>query len=147
MSNTTESPFSLTIKIGPNNDLLTGRADSKEEMALRIEELRELAAAMQGTSTPRISTPPTVQEAVDVVKQVMGAEVFEGNGAIETKEDKFGNRYTRGNPDAGSCAHGARVVKNGTNKAGRAYKAYVCTNDSPFGNWRDDKCPIEWPSK
>lgn len=142
MSNTTESPFSLTIKIGPNNDLLTGRADSKEEMALRIEELRELAAAMQGTSTP-----PTVQQAVATVQQSMGAQVIEGDGAIETKEDKFGNRYTRGNPDAGPCAHGARIQKNGTNKAGRAYKAYVCVNDSPFGNWRDDKCPIEWPAK
>lgn len=141
MSNTTESPFSLTIKIGPNNDLLTGRADSKEEMALRIEELRELAASMQGTSAP------TVQQAVANVQQSMGAQVVEGEGAIETKEDKFGNRYTRGNPDAGSCAHGARIQKNGTNKAGRAYKAYVCTNDSPFGNWRDDKCPIEWPAK
>lgn len=141
MSNTTESPFSLTIKIGPNNDLLTGRADSKEEMALRIEELRELAASMQGTSAP------TVQQAVANVQQSMGAQVVEGEGAIETKEDKFGNRYTRGNPDAGSCAHGARIQKNGTNKAGRAYKAYVCMNDSPFGNWRDDKCPIEWPAK
>jgi hypothetical protein len=78
----------------------------------------------------------------------MGATVVDqGSTAIETKEDKFGNRYTRGNPDAGTCVHGARIVKNGTNKAGRAYKAYVCMNESPFGNWRDDKCPIEWPAK
>jgi len=143
MSNTTESPFSLTIKVGPNNDLLTGRADTAEEMQVRISELRELAASMQGAIKV-----PTVQEAVETVQQSMGGQVIEGDtGAIETKEDKFGNRYTRGNPDAGSCAHGARIQKNGTNKAGRAYKAYVCVNDSPFGNWRDDKCPIEWPAK
>lgn len=145
MSNTTESPFSLTIKVGPNNDLLTGRADSAEEMQVRIEQLRSLAASMQGTGQPATPTPT---QAVQNVQDSMGATVVDqGSTAIETKEDKFGNRYTRGNPDAGTCVHGARIVKNGTNKAGRAYKAYVCMNESPFGNWRDDKCPIEWPAK
>lgn len=141
MSNTTESPFSLTIKVGSNNDLLTGRADTKEEMTQRIADLRELAAAMQGASQP------TMERAVQNVQDTMAAQVVDQSGAvIETKFDKFENRYTSGNPDAGTCSHGARIVKNGTNKSGRAYKAYVCLNDSPFGNWREEKCPIAWPS-
>ena len=65
VSNTTESPFSLTIKVGSNNDLLTGRADTKEEMTQRIADLRELAAAMQGASQP------TMERAVQNVQDTM----------------------------------------------------------------------------
>jgi hypothetical protein len=71
-------------------------------------------------------------------------------GAIEVKNDQWGNQFTSGNPDAGSCAHGPRIVKNGTNKSGKAYKAYVCVNDSPFRDGKYDKnaiCDIAWPPK
>lgn len=147
MSTTTESPFSLTIKVGPNNDLLTGRADTVDEMSVRIQQLQALATQMQGVSAP---VTPTVAQAVEaVVDAGIAAEVV-SSGAIEMKDDQWGNKYTRGNPDAGSCAHGPRIVKNGTNKSGKTYKAYVCVNDSPFRDGKYDKnaiCEIAWPPK
>lgn len=149
MSTTTESPFSLTIKVGPNNDLLTGRADTADEMLGRIHELRLLAAEMQGGTQAAPVQAPTVEQAVATVTQAMpGTTVVEQSpAAIEQKEDRWGNKYTSGMPDAGSCAHGLRIVKNGTNKAGKAYKAYVCVNDSPFGDYRQNKCDIAWPAR
>lgn len=149
MSTTTESPFSLTIKVGPNSDLLTGRADTVEEMRQRISELQSLAAAMQGVThavTP--AAPATVEQAVqNLAAAGVTGTVVSGGPAIEMREDKWGNNYTKGNPDAGTCDHGARVVKNGTSKAGRAYKAYVCVNDSPFGDYKAGKCETAWPSR
>lgn len=153
MSTTTESPFSLTIKVGPNNDLLTGRADTADEMEGRIHELKMLAALMQGATqaAPVAAAPaaPTMEQAVATVTQAMpGSTVVEQPAAaIEQKEDRWGNKYTRGLPDAGVCQHGQRIVKNGTNKAGRAYKAYVCVNDSPFGDYKQGKCDIAWPPR
>lgn len=64
MSTTTESPFSLTIKVGPSNDLLTGRADTVDEMSVRIQQLRALATQMQGVPVP---VTPTVVQAVEAV--------------------------------------------------------------------------------
>ena len=48
MSNTTESPFSLTRKVGKNNDLLTGRADTADEMIVRIQELDRIEGHIDG---------------------------------------------------------------------------------------------------
>lgn len=150
MSTTTESPFSLTIKVGPNNDLLTGRADTVDEMSIRIQQLQALATQMQGV-TQHVQPAPSMPQAVqNVVDAGIVAETVTSTGGIEVQSDRFGNQYTRGNPDAGSCPHGARIVKNGTNKSGRTYKAYVCVNDSPFREGKYDKnaiCEIAWPSR
>lgn len=149
MSNTTESPFSYTMKVGPNNDLLTGRADTVDEMSVRIQQLQALANQMQGVTqavTPDVTPAQAVQNVVDAG---MVAETVTP-GAIEVKDDQWGNKFTRGNPDAGSCAHGPRIVKNGTNKSGKPYKAYVCVNDSPFREGKYDKnsiCEIAWPPR
>ena len=152
MSATTESPFSLTIKVGANNDLLTGRADTAEEMLVRVQQLKQIAAAMQGVTQPVTVTEPTVEQAVANLADagITGTVVEAAPAALEQKEDRFGNKYMRGAPDAGSCQHGARIVKNGTNKSGRAYKAYVCVNDSPFrtGPYNKDAiCETAWPSR
>lgn len=153
MSTSTESPFSLTIKVGPNNDLLTGRAATADEMLGRIHELRMLAAAMQGGTQPASVSAQVDDVAVALdnlaAGGVTGTVVQEQPtaGAIEQRDDKWGNKYTRGMPDAGSCQHGPRIVKNGTNKAGRAYKAYVCVNDSPFGDYKAGKCDVAWPPR
>lgn len=149
MSNTTESPFSYTMKVGPNSDLLTGRADTVDEMSVRIQQLQALANQMQGVTqvvTPDVTPAQAVQNVVDAG---MAAETVTP-GAIEVKDDQWGNKFTRGNPDAGSCAHGPRMVKNGTNKSGKQYKAYVCVNDSPFREGKYDKnsiCEIAWPPR
>lgn len=148
MSSTTESPFSLTIKVGPNNDLLTGRADTVDEMSIRIQQLQALANQMQGVT--QVVTTPTVEQAVQNFTDAgMTGAVISGGG-IEVRNDQWGNKYTRGNPDAGACPHGPRIVKNGTNKSGKEYKAYVCLNDSPFREGKYNKanvCETAWPSR
>ena len=150
MSTTTESPFSLTIKVGPNNDLLTGRADTVDEMSVRIQQLQALATQMQGVSRDVTPAPVMAQAVEAVVDAGIAAETVAGNAGIEVQSDRFGNQYTRGNPDAGTCPHGPRIVKNGTSKAGRAYKAHVCVNDTPFREGKYDKnaiCEVAWPSR
>lgn len=83
----TEAPFSLTIKAGRNNDLLTGRAETSQEMLARIEELQMLRAAhefteqqeLQGgnaTSTP--AAEPTVEQAVQNLRAAGIVEDFDG---------------------------------------------------------------------
>lgn len=149
MSNTTESPFSLTLKVGPNNDLLTGRADTVDEMSVRIQQLQALSQQMQGVPVPVTPEPTQAQAVAAVVDSGMATETVT-SGAIEVKEDQWGNKFTRGNPDAGSCGHGPRIVKNGTNRSGKAYKAFVCVNDSPFREGKYDKdaiCEIAWPPR
>lgn len=154
MSTTTESPFSLTIKVGPNNDLLTGRADTVEEMKQRISELRLLAGAMQGVTqaapVPHVSAEvDSVATALDnlAAAGVTGTVVSSGATAIEERTDKWGGKYVRGNPDAGSCAHGPRIVKDWNDKSGKARTAFVCSNDSPFGDYKQGKCDLVWPPR
>lgn len=152
---TTESPFSLTIKVGPNNDLLTGRADTVEEMKQRISELRLLAGAMQGVTQPVTAPAPAVagHDSVAVAMDnlaaagVTGTVVESGPTPIEVRTDKWGGKYVRGNPDAGACAHGSRVVKDWNDKSGKARTAYVCVNDSPFGDYKAGKCDLVWPPR
>ena len=158
---TTESPFSLTFKVGRNNDLLTGRADTVAEMAQRVTELRQLEAVViaseGGVAAPLqvvtqvappavIATVPDVQQAVNNFNDAgITGQIVQGTAtSIEQKEDKFGGKYTRGNPDAGDCSHGPRIYKDWRSKAGKQMQAYVCTNDSPFGNWKDTKCDLAW---
>ena len=164
---TTESPFSLTIKIGKNNDLLTGRADTAQEMVQRVSELRQLAALVEGplqdvtapVTAPTLvneeklggyvvhaPAPVTMQEAVNNLNAGgFTGQIIQGpESSIEMKEDKFGGQYIRGNPDAGLCNHGPRIVKDWVTKAGKRSKAYVCVNDSPFGDWKSDKCDLAW---
>lgn len=153
---TTESPFSLTIKVGKNNDLLTGRADTAQEMIQRVTELRQLAALVEGplqdVTAPVIHAqqvepaPVTMQEAVNNLNAGgFTGQIIQGpESSIEMKEDKFGGQYIRGNPDAGLCNHGPRIVKDWVTKAGKRSKAYVCVNDSPFGDWKSDKCDLAW---
>ena len=102
MSSTTESPFSLTIKVGPNNDLLTGRADTKEEMTQRIADLRELTAVLQGSSQK-----DDTQAAVEALAGAgVATQVVEEATAIDTQVDRYGNEWTYGHPDAPDLSDG-----------------------------------------
>ena len=159
MSATTESPFSLTIKVGPNNDLLTGRADTAEEMLLRVQQLHQIASSMQGVAQTITQTVAPVQQAAPTVEQavqnlanggITGTVVQSTPSGIEVRDDQWGNTYTRGNPDTGTCAHGPRIAATKTNAQGRVYKAYVCVNDSPFREGKFNKaeiCKMTFPSK
>ena len=132
MSNTTESPFSLTIKVGRNNDLLTGRADTAAEMEQRITELNMLKEKIDGAPAP------TTQQAVETVKAATGpGTVVVG----EEKEDRFGNKfYTE--EGTGTCVHGDRIRAVRTSQEGEVYERYECVNNTPFRVGKYDKNAI-----
>lgn len=153
---TTEALISYTMKVGPANDLLTARGNSEEEFLKSYEVALRHKARLEGTQhvTQAVTqvipeTPVTLMQAVDnlAAAGITGTVV---NSDIEVKEDQWGNRYTKGSPDAGACIHGARMVKRGTNKSGREYRNYVCVNDSPFRVGKYDKnavCEATWPAR
>jgi hypothetical protein len=139
MSNTTESPFSLTIKVGRNNDLLTGRADTVDEMKQRVDDLEVLAEHIGGKFVIGGSAPaPTTQQAVDNVKAATGpGTVVVG----EEKEDRFGNKfYTE--EGTGTCAHGDRIRAVRTSQEGEVYERFECVNNTPFRVGKYDKNAI-----
>lgn len=158
MSTMTEAPFSLTIKIGPNNDLLTGRAETVEEMQVRVAELLSLKASMQGVGTPataEVLNPPPVwaaqqaienhDQAVATVQAQLGGQVIAT--PIEVQTDRWGNTFTKGQTGGSPCIHGPRIHAVKKSKAGKDYTAYVCVNDSPFGDYKLGKCPQEYPER
>lgn len=157
MSNTTESPFSLTIKIGegPNADLLTGRADTAAEMANRIAELKSLAALLQGAGTPAHQAvveqlPDWAAQSAHAAQQQAVATVMQtmpGTVQIEEATDQWGNRFIKGDPNGAICVHGPRITAHKKSKAGKAYKAFCCINDTPFGDYKLGKCPQEYPER
>ena len=115
---TTESPFSLTIKVGPNNDLLTGRADTKEEMTQRIADLQNYGS-LQGSSQK-----DDTQAAVEALAGAgVATQVVEEATAIDTQVDEYGNEWTYGHPDAPDLpdGHDKYARKKRQNKAGRVY--------------------------
>lgn len=146
MSSSTESPFSLTVKVGPNNDLLTGRANTLEEMLARIDELNTIKAymGMSNNAAPVTTVPNVVQTLA--AAGIAATDITDTPAAIEQKTDKWGNVYTKGDPSAGACSHGPRYVKKGTNKAGRAYTGYVCVNGSPWGDYKQATCDMVFPN-
>lgn len=153
MSATTEAPFVVS------HNYCAIRANTVEELESKLQEFIArpnvsdlIARFRQAVSSQGVSVPvtPTVAQAVEAVVDAGIVAETVSAGGIEVKDDQWGNKFTRGNPDAGSCVHGARIVKNGTNKSGKAYKAYVCVNDSPFRDGKYDKnsiCDIAWPPK
>ena len=146
MSNSTESPFSLTVKVGPNNDLLTGRANTLEEMLARIDELNTIKAYMgMSSNTAPVATVPNAVQTL-AAAGIAATDITDTPAAIEQKTDKWGNVYTKGDPSAGTCSHGPRYVKKGTNKAGRAYTGYVCLNGSPWGDYKQATCDMVFPN-
>ena len=158
MSTMTEAPFSLTIKVGPNNDLLTGRAETVEEMQVRIAEILSLQASMHGVATPataEILNPPPAwagpqavaghAEAVATVQQQLGGQVIATPISVQT--DRWGNTFTQGQPVGSPCIHGPRIHAVKKSKAGKDYTAFVCVNDSPFGDYKLGKCPQEYPER
>jgi len=149
VSSTTESPFSLTVKVGPNNDLLTGRADTKEEMSQRIADLRELTAVLQGSSQSAVKDD--TQAAVQALAGAgITTQVVEESTAIDTQMDRYGNEWTYGHPDAPDLpdGRGKYARKKGTNKAGRAYVGWFdpVKGPKPFSKGAVEAEPI-WPQR
>lgn len=142
----TEAPYSANRKVSDTQ--ITVRAETFDEFQQKLQELDNLTVTSQGGSATVTAAQP-VQQAVQNL-QAAGLVAAPAAGSIEQREDQWGNNYTLGVPDAGTCHHGARIVKNATNQHGKRYKAFVCVNDSPFREGKYDKsniCEIAWPNR
>lgn len=146
-----EAPISATIKV--NGDLVTFRGDSAEDFvqnAMNGEVVIEWVKRLQShaAGSPVSSPQPAQNVAQNASVPVVEASqpTAPASTGIEEQTDKWGNRFQRGVPGTGACTHGPRVVKHGTSKAGKKYKAYACVNDSPFGDYKQGKCDLEFPN-
>ena len=121
MSTTTESPFSLTVKVGRNNDLLTGRADTVEEMLVRVQQLKQIAASMQDVA--HVADPVEQAVATLAAGGITGTVVA---GELETVTDKWGNEWTYNHPEAPDLpdGRGKYARKKGVGKTGKAYAGW-----------------------
>ena len=144
----TEARFSYTVKF--NDNLLTVRGDTGSEFLgnlaelANIQSINALITALSGAApTTTAAAVANLDAAFNTVEVLEDKETYqpavESVSGIEEKIDKFGNKFIKGSPTQG-CSHGPRIVKHGTSKAGKKYKAQVCVNDSPFGDWKSDKC-------
>lgn len=50
----------------------------------------------------------------------------------KSETDKWGGKWTYGLPNATSCPHGQRVLKEATSQAGKPYKMWCCPTHSPM---------------
>lgn len=151
-----EAPYSYTTKI--NNDLFTVRGENYDDFiknlsnAQIVPAIGDLLATLEGSPKTTAQAIATIEESyrghVNVIsdreERQPEPQYQQPAAAIEEKTDKFGNKYVKGQPGTAACAHGPRIVKHGTSKAGKKYRALVCVNDSPFGDWRSDKCETVW---
>lgn len=139
----TEARLSYTTKVN-GTDLLTARGDTEAEFDESYSAMLRIKARIEGGTAPA----PTVQQAVQTVTAAMpGTTEVTG---METKEDQFGNKYTRGGGDIGACAHGPRILANRTNREGAAYQRYECINNTPFRDGKYDSnavCKHTYPAK
>lgn len=150
----TEAPLSINRRVGDYQ--LTGRASTPEEFRTAKALIDQMAAEILGSaptqhaSTTTLSVVPQADPVAQAVENLNAAGIQAtpvATGGIEERTDRFGNRYQRGNPDVPSCQHGPRVVAYKTSKAGKPYKAFACVNDTPFGNYQNGKCAIEYPER
>lgn len=65
-----------------------------------------------------------------------------------SETDKWNNKFTYGLPGAPVGPNGAKVLKEGVSKAGKAYKAWISPTQTPFayrnGIAKDESEQIEW---
>lgn len=162
---TTEAPFVVShnfcaVRANTVEELRERLTDfaSDDNIAALISGFRNAVsshpAPMQGVTqvVAQAPAPATTQEAVNNLNAggITGTVVQGGESSIEQRDDQWGNKYIKGSPDNGTCNHGPRIAKSGTSKAGKAYKSFVCVNDSPFREGKYDKsavCEVAWPSR
>lgn len=125
----TESNFSFTTKV--NGDLFTVRGNTAEEFdanltAAIISGLHDKAAALieaiNGTARERVT--PTIQQEQPVAPITAAPAAPSG---LEILQDRWGNKYTYGHPDAPDLGdgRGKYIQKSGVSKAGKPYIAWV----------------------
>lgn len=130
----TEAPFSYTIKVGPQGNLLTCRAETYEQMVDAIADLKRLVQFIETGAV--LTTDP-----VKLAEQELGATVIEETvtpqavpsaptptvGAPEVVSDKYGAQYTYGLAEAPQLpdGRGFYVKKAWTSQKGKRLVAWV----------------------
>lgn len=133
MTAMTEAPYSFTIKVGPQGNLLTVRADNYDDFAARLQELQSLAAIITGEGTH--------EQAVATAQAALGATVIAEQatapapapsapaaaGSPEVVTDKYGAQYTYGLAEAPALpdGRGYYVKKAWTSQKGKRLVAWV----------------------
>jgi len=136
MSNSTESPFSYTIKCGKNKDLLTGRADTFKEMTAQIIYMWELQEFIEGAETPPVEqVMPDIAQAVANLQAAMPATVVAAP-AVPTPVPQVGARIVKhptwedtyfvyDHPEAMRMPDGRpSIMKHAKSQAGKVYQRW-----------------------
>ncbi len=138
MSATTESPFSLTRKVGINNDLLTGRADTKDEMIVRVDELDQVQEFIEGKQSHGNTS------SIESVKAQLGAtevkpdkpappapvpQVASGGGDMRVVSTKYPDKfYIYDHPSAILTPKGTKAILLWARSS----------NGKPYTKWVDE---------
>ena len=149
---TTESPFSLNIRMG--NGQLTVRGDTLGELTSRTMELAASAEALEAITDLGSAFGP-VASAVTNVKDAVGGdtsvqEVSFERGAVEEITDKYGAVFTYNLAEAPKLEDGRDgfyVKKVWTDQKGKARKAWTdpVKGPKPFPKAANgQEAPIIW---
>ena len=150
-----ETGVGVTLKAGPGYDApwVVIRESNIEETKLRVQEfinsglaalVGQAAEVLAGGNAAAKSLGATVvsHEAQDAPTAPPAPEPTPAPAApaaaptgTATTTDQWGNVYTHNVPGAPSCPHGTMVLKAGTRKDGKPFKAYVCP--VPVANYRN----------
>lgn len=155
---TTEAPFVVS------HNFCAIRAENVDELEERLQEfvnnpgIPDLIAEFRGVVS-RVTPAGSMQDArryadagstagaVATLAQGGITGTVVPDGGIEERTDRWGNRFVKGEPTGQFCEHGERVAAYKKSKAGKSYKAFVCVNDSPFGNYQNGKCDQTYPER
>lgn len=153
MTESHESNYSFTTKI--SGDLLTVRGNTADEFSRNLDgfllspallgkvcdfqdQVRQLnggsqlAAAEAALSTAGVTaTTEWSQPAAPAPAAPAPQANAGGLEAVETVEDRFGNRWTYGLPNAPVGINGAFVLKEGKSQKGKPYKGWFDRSKGP----------------
>ena len=126
----TEANYSFTTKT--NGDLFTVRGNTIDEFVNNLVDAHAAHGAvrsLQGMqSSPVITTPNTHEEAAYVIAAAgMNPQVIQtSTPSIEVLQDRYGNEWTYGHPDAPDLpdGRGKYAKKKGVSKAGKSYTGW-----------------------
>jgi len=142
-----EANYSFTTKV--NGDLLTVRGDNAVEFGQHLDAFLLSDALIDKVIAVQRDVRATV-EAVDGGAQLAAAEANLAAGGIpvtpvapapaaapaapegvETVQDRFGNNWTYGLPQAPDGINGKFVLKEGRSKTGKPYKGWFDRTKGP----------------
>lgn len=140
MSSMSEAPFSYTIKVGPQGNLLTCRAETYEEMIDAVADMKRieqfiLTGAILTTTIDPVQTAQEVlgatvigtTETETAPQEVPAAAPVTASAGPEIQTDKYGAQYTYGLAEAPQLpdGRGYYVKKAWTSQKGKRLTAWV----------------------